>query len=74
MKGPEHFAEAERLLEGANEFTQYAERSDRDGNKESRDVAMWSCDSLVARAQVHATLALAASQLRSLAAAQAAGG
>lgn len=60
MTGREHFAEAERLL-----------RVIRDKAPEcmGREVVM-SVNELLAEAQVHATLALAASQMRSLPAEQ----
>ena len=61
MNGAEHFAEAERLLRVVK---------DKAPECFGREVVM-PMHELLAAAQVHATLALAASQLRSLPAEQA---
>jgi hypothetical protein len=60
VTGPEHYAKAEELLANA----------DRHITEEPSDMRI--AEVSAAAAQVHATLALAASQLRSLPAAQAA--
>jgi hypothetical protein len=59
MTGPENYAEAERLLKTAANHT-----TEEPGDMRIAEIAAM-------RAQAHATLALAASQLRSLAAEQA---
>lgn len=56
MNGPEHYREAERLLAGAMKHRVDSAGDWKDGDVESHKVA----DALVAEAQVHATLALAA--------------
>ena len=60
MDGPSHYAAAERLLENAERHT----------TEDPSDMRI--AEVCAATAQVHATLAVAASQLRSLPAAQAA--
>lgn len=59
MKGPEHYAEAQRLLSDAS-FSHGITREPctRDGRSMTRDQHA----ALIARAQVHATLAAAAAQ------------
>ncbi|MFD3717219.1 hypothetical protein [Streptomyces sp. NPDC058674] len=55
MTGPEHYREAERLLSDTSFTTASGRPVTRDGHPMPVD----ECALLVARAQVHATLALA---------------
>ena len=68
MTGPEHYKRAEKLISGLNEMRAVLET----GRASVAEVAAGSAliNGLIAEAQVHATLALAASQLRSLPAEQ----
>lgn len=70
MTGAEHFIEAERLIGGVESMQQVARSTAEAENWPAHEAAKWGVDQLLARAQVHATLALAASQLRSLTAIQ----
>lgn len=61
MNGPEHFREAERLLENATKLVKQNEGK-ATASQAARDV-MDGARLLVAKAQVHATLAHAAAQV-----------
>jgi len=62
MKGAEHYREAERLNKAAADQVSNVGQALNDGNLHSAAVAaaMTMVATLIARAQVHATLALAA--------------
>lgn len=55
MKGPEHYREAERLIGGLKELAEHAEQVQPSGEAYAAAVSQ-----ILATAQVHATLALAA--------------
>ncbi|MGW6376271.1 hypothetical protein ACWFRB_09430 [Rhodococcus sp. NPDC055112] len=57
--GPENYREAERLIEVAGEYLSDSRRLNGD-SQATRDRAHRFADTILARAQVHATLALAA--------------
>ena len=66
MTGPEHYKESERLLdESVKLMERHASRAE---SMQAEQAIMQAGSNVVAMAQVHATLALAASQLRSLSA------
>lgn len=62
MTGPEHYAEAERLAKGANDYVEIARATSDAENWPAHTAAKWAADHVTALAHVHATLALAAAQ------------
>jgi hypothetical protein len=60
MTGPEHYREAERLDAGVQRFVDLAKSTADAGNADASEAAKWAANHILARAQVHATLALAA--------------
>jgi hypothetical protein len=69
MTGPEHYQTAEKLMSGLNAIRETLQS----GKASVAEVAAGAAiiNGLIAEAQVHATLAVAASQMRSLPAQQA---
>ena len=60
MTGPEHYAEAERLLKGANTYVDLARDTADAENWPAYKAAQWAAEHVISLAQAHATLALAA--------------
>lgn len=61
MNGPQHYAEAERLIAAGEEVVKEIRAAK--GNESRRDVLGKQAMGIWAQAQVHATLALAAAQV-----------